>query len=186
MKRKIRLLTQTAAMLALLIVLQAFTQSFALPKPFDQLLTGSCVNAVLATAALGSGLWSGIAVAVFSPVAAYLLGIAPNILTVPAIMVGNTLFAVALALICGDFRPKWRVVCAWLFAALIKFAALYLIVVKIICGISAPSLTSSGALSEKMIAVLSVNFGAMQLLTALIGGGIALAIVPVIRKATHR
>ena len=82
-------------MLALLVALQALT------KPLGQLVTGSCVNAVLAITALFAGLSSGVTVAVISPVLAYLLGIAPQILTVPAIMVGNTVYVVLLALIAG-------------------------------------------------------------------------------------
>jgi len=34
-----------------------------------------------------------------------------------------------------------------------------------------------------MIATLSVNFGINQLITALVGGAVALLIVPVLRKA---
>ena len=46
MNKKIRWITETAIMLALLVTLQALT------KPMGQLVTGSCVNAVLAIAAL--------------------------------------------------------------------------------------------------------------------------------------
>ena len=88
MNKKILWITETAVLLALLIVLQWVT------KPLGQFVTGSCVNAVLAVAALMVGLSSGLAVALVSPVCAYLLGIAPNLVAVPAIMVGNTVFVV--------------------------------------------------------------------------------------------
>ena len=78
MNKKIRFITETAVMLALLVALQAVT------KPLGQLVTGSFVNTVLAVTVLFAGLYSGITVAVISPVLAYLLGIAPQILTVPA------------------------------------------------------------------------------------------------------
>jgi thiamine transporter ThiT len=71
MNKKIRWITETAVMLALLVSLQAIT------KPLGQLVTGSCVNAVLAITVLVAGLYSGITVAIISPVLAYLLGIAP-------------------------------------------------------------------------------------------------------------
>ena len=90
MNKRVLWITETAVMLALLVSLQALT------KPLGQLVTGSCVNAVLAIAVLVGGLGCGITVAVISPVLAFLLGIAPQILTVPAIMVGNTLFAAVL------------------------------------------------------------------------------------------
>jgi hypothetical protein len=37
-----------------------------------------------------------------------------------------------------------------------------------------------------MLKVLPVNFGITQLFTALIGGGVALAIAPVLRKALKK
>ena len=83
MSKKIRWITETAVMLALLVCLQALT------KPMGQLVTGSCVNTVLAVSALVGGVSCGLVVALCSPVLAYLLGIAPQILTVPAIMVGT-------------------------------------------------------------------------------------------------
>src|SRR5699024_5817053 len=95
MNKKIRWITETALLLALLIVLQSVTKSFG------QFVTGSCVNAVLALAALLTGLGSGITIAVISPVLAFLLGIAPQAVTVPAIMVGNTVFVVLIRMIAG-------------------------------------------------------------------------------------
>lgn len=181
MNKKIRWITETAVLLALLIALQALT------KGFGQLVTGSCVNAILTIAGLVGGLGCGITVALISPVMAYLLGITAQILTVPAIMVGNTVFVVLLRLIAGTVsKPLWKQVAAWLSAAVAKFLTLYLIVVKVICGLASGSLIAAGLMKEPMIAVLSVNFGIPQLFTALIGGAVALVIVPLLRKALHR
>ena len=141
MNKKVRWITETAVMLALLVALQALT------KGFGQFVTGSCVNAVLAVTVLTAGMGSGIVVAVLSPVLAYLLGIAPQILVLPAIMVGNTVFVVLLRLIAGtDSRKVGQQIAAWLIAALAKFAVLYLIVVKVVCGVMAPSLLAAGQL----------------------------------------
>lgn len=180
MNKKVRWIAETAVMLALLVALQALT------KGFGQLVTGSCVNAVLAVTALVAGLGSGIVVAIVSPVLAYLLGIAPQILTVPAIMAGNTVFVVVLRLIAAGSKKPGRQIAAWLAAAAAKFALLYLIVVKLICGVMAPSLLAAGTLKEPMLKALPATFSWPQLVTALIGGGIALLIVPVLRKALHR
>ena len=102
MKRKALWLTQTAVMLALLITLQWLT------KPLGQIVTGSCVNAVLAVTALFAGMSSGVTVALLSPVFAYLLGIAPQILTVPAIMIGNTAFVVTLCVVGAGGKALWK------------------------------------------------------------------------------
>ncbi len=181
MNKKIRWITETAIMLALLVTLQALT------KGFGQLVTGSCVNAVLAVTVLVAGLSSGVTVALISPVLAYLLGIAPQILTVPAIMAGNTVYVLLLHFIAG---PKGAVlgqrIAAWFIAAAAKFATLCLIVVKVICGVMSESLLAAGTLKEPMLKALPATFSWPQLITALIGGGIALVIVPVLRKALHK
>ena len=181
MNKKIRWITETAVLLALLVTLQALT------KPMGQLVTGSCVNAILAVAVLVAGLGSGVPIAIVSPVLAYLLGIAPQILPVPAIMVGNTVYVVLLHFLGGkaDKSMVMKVV-AWVVAAAAKFAALYFIVVKLVCGVMAPSLMAAGTLKEPMLKALPATFSWPQLFTALIGGAIALLIVPVLRKALHK
>ena len=181
MNRKLRRITETAVMLALLVGLQALT------KPMGQIVTGSFVNAVLAVTVLFAGLGSGITVALVSPVLAYVLGIAPQILTVPAIMVGNTVFVVMLRCITGTKTASLaRRLTAWLSAAAAKFAVLYALVVWLICGGLAPALMSQGLLKEPMLKALPAAFSWLQLVTALIGGGIAMLIVPVLKKALRK
>ena len=174
MKQKIRRITETAVMLALLVALQAAT------KPLGQLVTGSFVNAILAISALVGGLGCGLTVALCSPVLAFLLGIAPQILTVPAIMIGNCIYVILLHLLSGKKLLALPV------AAFAKFAALYLIVTKVICGVLAQSLLAAGTLKQPMLQVLTATFSWPQLITALIGGGAALLMVPILRKALRK
>ena len=180
MNKKLRWITETAIMLALLVSLQALT------KGFGQLVTGSCGNAILAISVLVGGLSSGITVALISPVLAFLLGIAPQILTVPAIMAGNTVYVVLLYIIAGNSKNLVRKVVAWLVAAAAKFATLYAIVVGLICGVLADGLLAAGTLKEPMLKALPVTFSWPQLVTALIGGAVALLIVPMLRKALKK
>lgn len=175
---KVLWIVRTGVLLALLVSLQAIT------KPLGQLITGSCVNAVLAIAALFSGLGSGIVIAVISPVLAFLLGIAPQPVTVPAIMVGNALYVIALALLYADPIP--RRILAWLAASAAKAAVLYAIVAGLICGVLAPGLLDAGLLKEPMLTALPKTFSWMQLFTALIGGALAMVIVPVVKKAIKK
>lgn len=184
MRKKILWITQTAAMLAMLIALQWATSY--IPKPAGQFVTGSLVNAVLGVTVLAAGLSGGITVAVLSPVFAFLLNIAPNVVTVPAIMVGNTLFVVVLRLAGGGAESLWRRISALLGAALIKFAALYALVVWVICGVAADALLAQGILKKPMLSALPATFSAPQLVTALIGGAVAILVAPRIRKALHR
>lgn len=181
MNKKLRFITETALLLALLVTLQALT------KGFGQLVTGSCVNAILAVSALVGGLASGLTVALVSPVLAFLLGIAPQILTVPAIMAGNAVYVVLLYLLADrEGKRILRQVIAWVAAAAAKFVTLYVIVVKVICGVMAPSLMEAGTLKAPMLKALPATFSWPQLITALIGGAVALLIVPVVRKALHK
>ena len=181
MSKKIRWITETAVMLALLVCLQALT------KPMGQLVTGSCVNAVLAVSALVGGLSCGLTVALCSPVLAYLLGIAPQILTVPAIMAGNCVFVVLLSLLADKTGKNLvKQVIAWIAAAADKFASLYAIVVWLICGVLSENLLASGVMKAPMLKALPATFSWPQLLTALIGGAVALVITPVLRKALHK
>lgn len=186
MKKKALWITETAVMLALLVALQAVT------KPLGQLVTGSCVNAVLAVAVLFVGMYSGITVALVSPVCAFLLGIAPNFVTVLPIMIGNVCFVVLLKLIAGkSWKPLWRQPVALIAAAGAKFIVLYVLVVKVICGVASGALLGKKlgdvvVLAPPMLKMLPTMFAWPQLFTALIGGTVALLMVPVLRKALHR
>ena len=171
---KVLWITRTAVLLARLVVLQAVTM------PLGQLVTGSCVNAVLAVAALFGGMGCGVAIALISPVLAFMLGIALQAVTVPAIMVGNAVFVLLLSF--ARSVGAGQRIAMWLLAAVAKFAALYLLVVKLICGVLAPALLAGGVLKEPMLKALPNMFALPQLITALIGGGIALAIFPLLKK----
>lgn len=175
MNPKVYRITETAAMTALLVVLQAAT------RPAGQLVTGSCVNAVLALAALLAGLWSGAAVALLSPFFAFLLGIGPQLLPiVPAIAVGNLVYVALLWALTQRRRgaPPLRQIPAWLIAAVGKFAALYIIVVQVLCRVL--------PLKPPQIETFSAMFSWPQLVTALIGGAVALLLTPLLGRALRR
>jgi len=173
-------ITRTGVLTALLIALQwatSFTQPFA-----GQYITGSCVNGVLAVAALLFGLWSGIAVAVISPFCAFLLGIGPKLIQiVPGVALGNAVLVVLLYLLVGRNRqPLWRQLAGSAGAALGKFLALYLVVVR---GI-VPAMADG--LKAPQIAAFSAMFSWPQLVTAVIGTGLALALLPTLRKGIQK
>ena len=106
-RERVRWITRTGVMIALLVALQwatAGTQVFA-----GQYITGSAVNCVLAVATWIGGLYSGAVVALLSPFCAYLLGIGPKLLQiVPAISLGNLVFVILLhVLAAGSKLPVW-------------------------------------------------------------------------------
>ena len=94
---------------------------------------------------------------------------------------------VLLYILAGkDSKRYVRQGIAWVTAAVAKFAALYAIVVWLICGVFSERLLASGMLKPPMLKLLPATFSWLQLFTALIGGAIALLIVPVLRKALHK
>lgn len=188
MNRKIRWITETAVMLALLICLQ-WVGSFVPDQLTKQLITGICVNCVLAVTVLLVGMSSGVTVAVISPVCAFLFGIAPNFITVVPIMLGNACFVVLLRLLYG--KPVWRRAGALAAAATVKFGLLYVLVVKVICGVASGALLGKKLgqtvlLAPPMLKMLPVMFAWPQLVTALAGGILALLITPSLARVLKR
>lgn len=191
MKTNIRRITETAVMLALLICLQ--WAGSLIPAPMaKQLVTGSFVNCVLAVTVLLVGLWGGVAVALISPVCAYVLGIAPNLITVLPIMLGNLSFVLLLYCLLGkSLRPIWKQPVAVLVAAAVKFGILYGLVVEVICGSASglflgKKIGNAVLLAPKMLKMLPTMFTWPQLITALIGGSLAMLILPTLKKALRK
>lgn len=179
MRKNTLWVARTAVLIALLITLQFVTKSLG------QLVTGSCVNLVLGVAALAGGLWCGITVALLSPLFAYLLGVAAMpILLVPGVAVGNMVLVVALNLLAKNAiqgKNRSAVIRRYLgviAAAAAKFAALWLVVVKLLIPLA--------GLPDKKVSLLTVTFTWPQLITALIGGCLAITIAPILIKATKK
>lgn len=191
MKNKVRTITYTAMLLALLICLQWLGAQIVEPT-LKQLITGSFVNCVLAVAALFVGLPGAVAIALVSPVMAFLLQIAPNFITVAPIMAANVCFVVLIRLVAGNKTQwHWRKPAAVAGAAVAKFGVLYLLVVKLVCQVLAPDLMGKKigdtvVMAPMMLKKLPAMFSWMQLVTALIGGALAMLILPALEKTLHK
>lgn len=174
MNQKIRWITRTAAMIAILVILQTVT------KPAGQIVTGSCVNAVLAVSVLCAGMASGMTVALLSPFFAFLLGIGPAFFPLtPVVAAGNAVFVLLIGLLAGKKEnPLWKNAAGMIVASAAKFLCLYLLVVQVVCRFA--------DLKPQQIATFTKMFSFPQLITALIGSAAALAIVPVVRKAIKK
>ncbi len=180
MNKKIRWIVETGLLLALLLILQTVT------KPFGTLVTGSTVNFVLIAATLMTGMTSGLVIAVVSPFLALLLGIVPlPIHFVPAIAIGNAVIVLAYALILKNTATKstrfklsmWIV--AIIVGAAAKFAALYVSVNYMVV----PLMTAVKGTPAKAPAAI---FSTQQMITASIGGLLALLVVPAVMKARKK
>lgn len=157
-------------MTALLLVFQFVT------KPLGQIVTGSCVNAVLAVTCLIAGVGSGISVAILSPIFAFILGVGPQFFPLtPAIAAGNCALVVILCLIYKHNSGPLGRILACISASFAKFITLNVLIVQILCRVL--------ELADKQVATFSTMFSWPQLITALIGSGLALIIVPRIQSA---
>lgn len=172
-------ITRTGIFIALLVVVQYFTQ------PMSQFVTGSAVNLILASAVLLSGFSSGVAVAVLSPLFAFLLGIPAFIQLVPFIMVANVFWVSAWHLLAGDRslsggKLYLRYSVALVAGAVVKAAALYFGVVKLAVPCLLPSPQPAQAKA------ISAMFSLPQLITAAIGGALTVLLVPAVRRALRK
>jgi len=153
----------------------------------NQILTGSITNLILIVAFLTCGFSTAMTVAIISPLCAMLVGVGPAFPPlVPFIALGNAALIAAwqvLRMIDKSEKASIRhkVFCVFIAigAALVKFLTLYFGIVKL----AIPLILN---LNEKQTAVLSLSFSYPQIITAVIGGVIALLVVPPVRKALKK
>lgn len=172
---RVRFITN-AAMGTALVVLAQWLGSLlpagaviAGPFALKQLLTGTLVNCILAVYAVRTGLGCAAVVGVLSAVLASVLGVGPQVLPiVPLIALGNAVLSTVYALLCRNgARPTLP---GAILAAAAKCAFLWLTVPA--------ALRLFTAVPAKQAAALTVMFSWPQGLTALLGGALALAILP--------
>lgn len=172
MSRKILWITQTAVLIALMAAIQFVTSPLG-----NTVLTGSLVNLILIISVMLCGYPSGLTVAITSPVIAKLLNIGPLWELIPFIILGNISLITVWHLTENRFRnKKWRHFLAAIAAAVGKFLILYIGIVVI----AVPLLLQ---LQDPQASVISAMFSFPQLITALIGGGLAMLMLPVLKKA---
>ncbi len=174
--------TRTALGVALVVVAQLLGKVIpagaAIVGPFSatQLVTGSLVNCVLFVFTATTGIWSGVAIGILSSILASLVGVGPAIPAVtPVIACGNAVLAVVFGLLHGkewNF-PRWAA--SAVAAAVVKCAFLW-VCVPFVLGLLS-------GVPEKQVAAVSVMFSWPQGVTALIGGVLAMLVLPRLRKS---
>lgn len=166
-------ITRTAVFIALLVVLQAVTALFG-----NIIITGSVVNMLLILSVMTCGMMSGLSVAILSPILAKFIGIGPFWSLIPFIVAGNVTLVVLWHLSGNRNWRHWHAsrMTTLITAAFAKFLVLYVGIVRI----AVPVLLG---LPEPQSAVISGMFSIPQLITALLGGGAALVVLPPLRKA---
>ena len=177
-RKRILWITQTAIFIALLVSAQIFTQ------PFGQFITGSSVNFILVAACIFIGLPAAITVSVVSPVLAFIITGRPVFpVLIPFVMAGNTVLVVAVHLI---FAKSYvitahfslpRAGAAVVIGSVLKFLVLWVGVVHV----ALPFLIAE--ILPPQVNAMTLMFSWPQLVTALIGSGMAMIFAPLLRTA---
>jgi riboflavin transporter len=168
MDNNIKKLVRSSFLLAVAIVFQIIGKS---NPAISQLLVGSVVNAVLLIAAFSCGTFWGASVGILTPVLAWSFGQLPGPFGpfIPFIALGNAIYVICLSLLI-DYKA-WGKYAGYVLGSLLKYLFLSISVLKLVhvFGIKLPPL------AVKMMTT-------PQLITALIGGAIALVLVEVLSR----
>ena len=179
-KKTVRFVTFTAMGIALVLAAQwlgnVLPAGAVIAGPFavKQLVTGSLVNCILFVYADRVGLGSAVTVGIVSAILASVIGVGPQVLPiVPLIAVGNAV----LAFIYWIAKNKMKMpgILRVIPAAAVKCGFLWLTVPALLSALT--------FVPEKQAKALSVMFSWPQGVTALVGGLLALAIIPRLKKA---
>jgi hypothetical protein len=172
MKGKTNKIAYSSLFLAIGIVFQVIGRN--IPQ-INQFLVGPIINSILILTAFVCGRWWGVGVGILTPLLAWFVGqlAAPLAPFIPFIMVGNLLFVLVFSLFVeGDiFRRAIGIT----LGALVKFAFLSFASTKLIklIGLNFP---------PKIAKALATSMSFPQLITAFIGGALALLIIELLKR----
>lgn len=176
---KTRQLTLTALLLALCIASQFL-------KNTSVYLTGPVINCILILATVFCGLWSAVALSLITPLTSWLITGSPLMsaipMIVPCIMAGNVILAVSVWVSIRKSRRTQNLLLGTLLGAVFKAAFMG----STISLLLLPLLGPTTGLPAPALAAARVTFSLTQLITALLGGVLAVLIVPTLRRVSER
>lgn len=192
MKKQTVVLAQSGILIAMIIVAQYLGRllpASALPAigfGAQQLITGSIVNLILVVSAAMVGLYAGITVGALSATTATLLGIGGVPHMLPVIILGNaTIVVVSYLFFEIAKKQKGSKALYNLFGVIVGAAAKCAVIWILAANVVIPTLVKSD-FPQKAINMLTLNFSWPQAVTALIGGLLAISILPVLKKSVKQ
>jgi hypothetical protein len=170
--RNVNDLMKASLFLALAIVFQVVGKSF---PGISQFFVGPAVNAILILTAVICGGFYGVLVGFLTPLLAFLTGQLASALGpfIPFIIIGNILFVFSFVIL--NKQGKYGKYLGILIGALIKYIFLWISASKLI-------LLFNLNMPAKVANKLAIAMGVPQLVTAIIGGAIALMLIEILRK----
>lgn len=171
-------LARSALLLAIAIVFQIIGRNLQVAS-INQFLVGPIINAILLVSVVICGTWWGVGIGVLTPILAFLIGQLSPIFApfIPFIMIGNILYVIAFALIYKKFKTSSlaKEAIGVIISSLLKFAFMFVSAVKIIHILNI-------SFSKLALKLLPTAMGMLQLVTAIIGGILAIVIIEILRK----
>ncbi len=139
---------------------------------------GVCADFALTAALYGGGCWCALALACVSPLASFLLGFGPDYFRfVPFLMMGNAVF-VSLVHLLGRRERFLERAGALGMGGLARLIVLWATLLRLVI----PAM----GLSEQEMGRIGIPFAWPQIFTALVGGGLAAALYPALRRLRAR
>jgi len=163
--------TKKIVLSALLLAIAVIAQSLGRIFPnISQVFVGSIVNAVLILTAYICGLPFALLTSALTPLLAFLTGQLNPVLGpfVPFIAIGNMVLVTLFYFLKN--RGEWGLYLGVLSGSLLKFAFLFFSATKLVFIFALP-------IPQKVAQKLTVAMGSIQLVTAIIGGSVALFII---------
>ena len=171
-KKSLRILTQTAMMLAVTLVMQYVAGILPIPAGMVRtLVIGSLVNLSLLVTTQMVGWRGSMIVSVLTPLVALWIGQLPLPHMFPIVAVANVIMVLLF-----EFLGRRSQVLALAVAAIVKTAVSWILVVYIFVPYLLPAIGLPEAKVATMTAMLSLNFTWPQLVTAVVGGILAMAV----------
>lgn len=176
---KTRQITTTALLLALCIASQFL-------KNTSVYITGPIINCILIVAVVFCGLLSGTILSIVTPITSWLITGSPLMSAIPpimpCIMVGNFVLVLMVWLFTRKESGSRNLLCGIFVGSMVKSAFMGLTISLLIL----PLLGPSTGLPAPALAAARVTFSLTQLITALIGGALALVIVPPLKHTVEQ
>ncbi|MCX7885404.1 MAG: ECF transporter S component [Caloramator sp.] len=172
MKDDVKCIIRSGLLLAFAIVFQAIGRNI---PSVNQFIIGPVINAILLIATFMCGIWWGVAIGALTPWTAWILGQLPQAMGpfIPFIALGNAIYVVAFGIL--RHYKKWGRVFGYLAGSVLKYLFLYISALKLIYLFKIN-------LPVKVSSKLAVMMGIPQLITALLGGAIALVLIEMLLR----
>ena len=178
----LQLIVRSALLLAIAVLFQGLRFSLK-PEILSTILVGSLVNLTLFVAAGTVGWRGGIAVAVLTPVVAFLQGHLALPVLIPFVAIGNLVLVLLFEGIERGVGTQSRLWVGVIGAAGVKAIVLYVLMVVLFVGVILPAMGLPAQKVGAMTTSLSLNFSWPQLVTAIIGGAAAIPVLQGLRRA---